>query len=131
MAGCTNHAVRTGKSFAGREIVGRSGQAPYKVKPSAAPDPGALQILFRPFASLRVPLREARFFGGRRATRICRLARPVPLPYWAITNDTGRVNVPVWSGANFQLLRTQRAAALARIGGPDAGSAETIFPAET
>ena len=59
MAGCTNHAVRTGKSFAGREIVGRSGQAPYKVKPSAAPDPGALQILFRPFASLRVPLREA------------------------------------------------------------------------
>src|SRR6516162_10415210 len=83
------------------------------------------------FASLRVPLREARFFGGRRATRICRLARPVPLPYWAITNDTGRVNVPVWSGANFQLLRTQRAAALARIGGPDAGSAETTFPAET
>ena len=58
MAGCANHAVRTRKSSVGREIVGRLGQAPYKVEPSAAPDPGALQVPFRSVAYLRLPLRE-------------------------------------------------------------------------
>jgi hypothetical protein len=46
-------------------------------------------------------------------------------------NVTGRVNVPLTFGANFQFPRTQRAAALESIGGPEAAETSVIFPFET
>jgi hypothetical protein len=64
-------------------------------------------------ANARKPL-----FGGQRRRYQC-----------AKTNETGRVYVPLVVGLNFQLSLTQRAAALANIGGPEEPSASTILPA--
>jgi hypothetical protein len=50
--------------------------------------------------------------------------------YWPETNETGSVKVPFAVGLNFQLAFTQRAVALANMGGPEP-SASTIFPAST
>jgi hypothetical protein len=50
--------------------------------------------------------------------------------YCAKTNETGSVKVPFAVGLNFQLAFTQRAAALANMGGPEL-SVSTIFPPST
>jgi len=50
------------------------------------------------------------------------------LPQRANTNEIGSVYVPVVVGLNFQLTRTNRAAALANMGGPEVASAPTTFP---